>query len=89
MISLPNCNSSIMTELTQENYCDQQPVTMEFTFEEHDFLNDILCHASDGIFVAYPNFHELPEDSEICQRFKMLEQMRHKSNQLWKNRFGN
>lgn len=74
-------------ELTKENYCDQQPVTMEFTFEEHDFLNDILCHASDGMYVACPSYHELPEDSEFRQRFKMLEQMRHKSNQLWKNRF--
>jgi hypothetical protein len=76
-------------ELTEENYCDQQPVTMEFTFEEHDFLNDILCHASDGMYVACPSFHDFPDDSEIQRRFRMLEQMRHKSNQLWKNRFGN
>jgi hypothetical protein len=80
-------NSS--TELTAKNYCDQQPVMMEFTFEEHDLLNDILCHASDWIYVACPNLHEMPEDSEIRQRFRMLEQMRHESNQLWKTRFGN
>ena len=77
------------TELNETNYCDQQPVSIEFTFEEHDFLNDILCHASDGIYVACPNLHEMSEDSEIRQRFGMLEQMRHKSHQLWKNRFGN
>lgn len=77
------------TELNETNYCDQQPVTMEFTFEEHDLLNDILCHASDGMYVACPSYHELPEDSEFVQRFKMLEQIRHKSNQLWSQRFGN
>jgi len=80
-------NSSI--EPNEQNYCDQQPVTMEFTFEEHDLLNDILCHASDGMYVACPCYHELPEDSEFVQRFKMLEQIRHKSNQLWSQRFGN
>ena len=76
-------------ELTEENYCDQQPVTMEFTFEEHDFLNDILCHASDGMYVACPSYHELPEDSEFRQRYKMLEEMRNRSYDLWKTRFGN
>ena len=76
-------------ELNETNYCDQQPVTIEFTFEEHDFLNDILRHASDGMYVACPSFHELSEDSEFRQRFRMLEEMRHKSNQLWKNRFNN
>jgi len=68
---------------------DQSPVTLELTYEEHDFLNDILCHASDGMYVACPSFQELPEDSEFRQRFKMLEDIRHKSNQLWKQRFGN
>jgi hypothetical protein len=76
-------------ELTEENYCDQQPVTMEFTFEEHDFLNDILCHASDGMYVACPSFHDFPEDSEIRQRYEMLEEMREKSYKLWAKRFGN
>lgn len=76
-------------ELNETNYCDQQPVTMEFTFEEHDLLNDILCHASDGMYVACPSYHELPEDSEFVQRFKMLEEMRNRSYDLWKTRFGN
>jgi hypothetical protein len=76
-------------QLNETNYCDQQPVAIEFTFEEHDFLNDILCHASDGMYVACPNYYDLPEESEFRQRFKMLEEMRHKSNQLWKNRYGN
>lgn len=80
-------NSSI--ELTEENYCDQQPVTMKFTFEEHDLLNSILCHASDGMDLAIPYIYDLPEDSVILQRYKMLEEMRNRSYDLWKTRFGN
>jgi hypothetical protein len=76
-------------ELTEENYCDQQPVTMEFTFEEHDLLNSILCHAGDGMDLAIPYIYDLPEDSEILQRYKMLEEMRNRSYDLWKTRFGN
>jgi hypothetical protein len=79
-------NSS--TELTEENYCDQQPITMEFTYEEHDFLNSILCHAADGMYLAIPCIYDLPKDSEIRQRYEMLEEMRNRSYDLWKTRFG-
>jgi hypothetical protein len=74
-------------ELTEENYCDQQPVTMEFTYEEHDLLNSILCHASDGMYVMIPSIYELSEDSEIRQRFDMLEKMRSRSYSLWTQRY--
>ena len=78
-----------VTELNETNYCDQTPVTMEFSFEEHDLLNDILCHAFDGMYIACPNFYELPEDSEIRQRYEMLEHMKNHSYSLWAQRFGN
>lgn len=94
MISLPNfaefaesVNSD--EELTEENYCDKKSVTMEFTFEEHDLLNSILCHASDSMDLAIPFVYEFPEDSEIRQRYDMLQRMRNHSYDLWKNRFGN
>jgi len=94
MISLPNfaefaesVNSD--EELTESNYCDQQPVTMEFTFEEHDLLNSILCHASDSMDLAIPCVFDLPEDSEIRQRYEMLSRMKTYSYSLWSTRFGN
>jgi hypothetical protein len=94
MISLPNFAEfaeSVNTdeELTEQNYCDQQSVTMEFTYEEHDLLNSILCHASDAMDLAIPFVYELEEDSEIRQRYHLLEQMKNRSYDLWKNRFGN
>lgn len=92
MISLPNFSEYAESvnsdeELTETNYCDQKSIMMEFTFEEHDFLNDILCHASDGMYIAVPSMYDLPEDSEIRQRFEMLEKMRSRSYSLWTQRF--
>ncbi len=76
-------------ELNETNYCDQTPVTMEFSFEEHDLLNDILVHSLDGMYLAIPSLHELPEDSEILQRYETLERLRQFSYALWAKRFGN
>lgn len=75
--------------LTEETHYDQQPVTMEFTVEEHELLNSILCHAVDGMDLAIPCIYDLPEDSEIRQRYDMLENMKNHSYSLWSQRFGN
>ena len=72
---------------TEINCCDQQPVTMEFTFKEHDLLNSILCHAVDGMDLAIPYIYDLHEDSEIRQRYDMLEHMKNHSYSLWAQRF--
>ena len=68
---------------------DQKPVMLEFTYEEHDLLNSILCHAVDGMDLAIPCICDLPEDSEIRQRYEMLENMKNHSYSLWATRFGN
>jgi hypothetical protein len=39
--------------------------------------------------LAIPFVYELEEDSEIRQRYHLLEQMKNRSYDLWKNRFGN
>jgi hypothetical protein len=68
------------------NY-DMTPITMEFTADEHDLLNSILVHALDGMDLAIPCIYDLPEDSEILQRYEMLDSMRNRSYDLWANRF--
>jgi hypothetical protein len=75
--------------LTEETHYDKQPVTMEFTIEEHDLLNSILNHAVDGMDLAIPCLYDLPKDSEIRQRYEMLEHMKNHSYSLWAQRFGN
>ncbi len=77
------------TELTEENYCDQQSVIMEFTFEEHDLFNSILNHAIDGMDLAIPCVYDFPENSEIRKRYDLLDQMKNRSYDLWKQRFDN
>ncbi len=62
---------------------------MEFTFEEHDLLNSILNHAIDGMNLAVPCIYDFSEDSEIRQRYEMIEEMKEKSYKLWAQRFGN
>ena len=68
---------------------DQKPVMLEFSYEEHDLLNFILNHAIDGMDLAFPCIYDLPEDSEIRQRYDMLEHMKNRSYSLWAQRFGN
>ena len=79
-----------MIELTEENYCDQKPVTMQFSFEEHDFYNEILTHAiSSYDFMGFYEIDTLPGDSEIKRKYNMLMEMRERSHKLWVDRFGN
>lgn len=68
---------------------DMTPVTMEFTVDEHDLLNNILVHALDGMYLAIPCIFDLPEDSESLKRYEMLERMKNQSYQLWSQRFPN
>jgi hypothetical protein len=69
------------------SYYDMTPVTMEFTADEHDLLNSILVHAIDGMDLAIPCIYDLPENSEILQRYEMLEHMKNHSYSLWSQRF--
>jgi hypothetical protein len=79
----------IPNQMNETNYCDQSSVTMEFSFEEHDLLNDVLNHASEALSLAIPCVYDLPEDSEIRQRYEDLERLRQFSYALWAKRFGN
>lgn len=73
--------------MNETDYYDTTPITMEFTADEHDLLNDILVHALDGMHLAIPCIYDLPEDSEIRQRYEMLDKIRQRSYDLWSNRF--
>ena len=78
-------------ELTEDNYCDQKPVTMEFTFEEHEILNDMILHAIESYDFATQGLHDMlvdvPMTSEIFTRYQLLTSLKERSFFLWKNRF--
>ncbi len=96
MISLPNFaefaeSVNADEELNADNYCNQQPVTMEFTFEEHDLLNNVLNQALDTIDFTLGNssIYDFDKESEIRQRYMMLDEMKNRSYSIWSQRFGN
>lgn len=69
---------------------DKEPVTMEFTFEEHDVLNDVINHALDAYhFTMFSDISmkELPFDNDMRQRYEILHDMRNRSFGLWSDRF--
>ena len=66
---------------------DTTPITLEFDADEHDLLNSILVHALDGMDLAITCIYDLPEDSEILQRYEMLDRIKNRSYQLWSQRF--
>ena len=73
--------------MSEQHYYDQTPVTLEFTIEEHDLLNSIFCHAMDAMDMSIPCIYDLASDSEIRQRYEMLDNMKDRSYDLWTNRF--
>jgi hypothetical protein len=63
---------------------------MEFSFREHDLLNQILNHAIDAYdLMGFYEVDMLSDDSEIKQRYNMLMEIKQRSHQLWVGRFGN
>lgn len=68
---------------------DESPVTIEYTMDEHELLNDILNLEMDAMDVVLcGELHNLPKDSQIRIRYELLRSMRERSAQLWSNRFG-
>jgi hypothetical protein len=79
-----------MIEINETNYCDQKPITMEFSFEEHDVINIILNHALDAYdFTGYNEIFDLPDDSPIKKKYNMILELRERSHSLWMHRFDN
>jgi hypothetical protein len=79
-----------MIEINEHNYCDQKPVTIEFSFEEHSLFNDVLNHFLDIYdFVGYGEIYDLSDDSEIKKKYNMVMNMKERSHQLWAHRFDN
>lgn len=78
-----------MIEINETNYCDQKPITIEFSFEEHEFLIQVLNHAFSAYdFIPTHEIYDLPADSEIKKNYDMLMSIKQKSDFLWFHRFG-
>jgi hypothetical protein len=79
-----------MVEINETNYCDQKPVTMEFSFLEHDLLNQVLNHVLDAYdFTGYSEIFDMPDDSPVKRKYNMILELKERSHVLWMHRFDN
>jgi hypothetical protein len=88
MISLPTPNYPVVEDSNEDSHIVQGDIQVTLTFAEHELMNDVLMQASTAFDFACPyGFHELPIDSEIVQRYTMIENLRERFNTLWSDRF--
>lgn len=69
----------------------EHSITLEFTAEEHDLLNDVLVHAIDSMYFSMGSisFKDIGDSCEFQQRLLMLENIKTRSYELWMERFEN
>lgn len=83
MISYP-----IVEDTNEDSHISQGDIQVPLTFAEHELINEVLLQAVNSFDFACPyGIYELPIDSEIVQRYTMLENLRERFNTLWSDRF--
>jgi hypothetical protein len=83
MISYP-----IVEDTNEDAHIDQCDVNVALTFAEHELINEVLLQAVNSFDFACPyGMFDLPIDSEIVQRYTMLDNLRERFNILWSDRF--
>ena len=83
MISYP-----IVEDTNENSHIVQGDIQVPLTFGEHELINEVLLQASNCFDFACPyGIYELPIDSEIVQRYTMLENLRERFSTLWSDRF--
>jgi hypothetical protein len=77
-------------ELTKEKeiYCDESPISMQFTFEEHEALCDAISQAMDCYnLISYADLEKLPRDCETRKKYELLDTLRNRVYYGWSQRF--
>jgi hypothetical protein len=88
MISLPTPNYPVVEDTNEDSHIVQGDIQVPLTFGEHELMNEVLMQASTAFDFACPyGMFDLPIDSEIVQRYTMLENLRERFNTLWSDRF--
>ena len=88
MISLPTPNYPVVEDTNEDAHIVQGDIQVTLTFAEHELINDVLMQASTAFDFACPyGMFDLPIDSEIVQRYTMLDNLRERFNILWSDRF--
>lgn len=88
MIALSVHNYPIAEDTTDDSHIDQNDVNVTLTFAEHELMCDILCQAETMMDFASPcGILDMPIDSELVQRYTMIENLRERFNTAWSDRF--
>ena len=88
MISLPTLNYTVVEDTNVDAHIDQCDVNVTLTFAEHEMMMDILRLSIDVMDFSCPyGIHKLPIDSEILQRYTMIENLRERFDTAWYDRF--
>jgi len=88
MISLPVANYPVVEDTDEDSHIDQNDLNVTLTYAEHEMICDVLLRASDIMYFACPSgFHDMPIDSELIQRYSLIENLREKFNVFWEDRF--
>jgi hypothetical protein len=87
MISLPS-NQFVVEDTDYDAHIDQNDIQVTLTFAEHELINDVLMQAINSLDFSCPyGLEDLPIDSEVVQRYTMVENLRERFNTLWTDRF--
>lgn len=87
MISLPT-NQPIVEDTNDDAHIVQGDIQVTLTYAEHEMINDVLMQAVNAFDLACPyGIFDMPMDSELVQRYTMVENLRERFNTLWSDRF--
>jgi hypothetical protein len=88
MISLPTPDYPVVEDTNDDSHIVQGDIQVSFTFGEHEMMMDVIMNAINTIDFACPyGMDEFPVDSEIVQRYTMLDNLRERFSVLWTDRF--
>jgi hypothetical protein len=88
MISLPTPNYPVVEDTNEDSHIVQGDIQVLLTYAEHELINEVLMQASTSFDFACPyGMVDLPIDSEIVQRYTMLQNLSERFYILWSDRF--
>jgi hypothetical protein len=88
MISLPTPNYPVVEDTNEDSHIVQGDIQVLLTVAEHELINEVLMQASTSFDFACPyGMVDLPIDSEIVQRYTMLQNLSERFYILWSDRF--
>jgi hypothetical protein len=78
----------IILDTNDDAHIIQNDINVTLTYAEHELICDILMHASSSFDFTCPyGIYDLPIESEIVQRYTVIENLRERFATLWCDRF--